>query len=142
MARLIAVTLLACLIGLVAAQKTQATYTIGGTNVVFGFVRVDNVTTMFWPRFSAVTPEATGLGGRLNSGLSATLPDGYGLLGTFAYGTEALVRCLNLPSGIAYAHLSLTPPVIVFSPINEEDSDWAPEVTVVIESGSLTYANV
>lgn len=123
------------------AQSTQATYAIGGANVIFGFARVDNVTAMFWPRFSATASSATGPGGRLNSGSTALLPSGYALASSFIYGTESIVRCLNLASGLAYVHLSASPPTVVVSPLNGNDSDWASGAAVVIESGSLTYIN-
>lgn len=124
-----------------SAQSTQATYTIGGANVVFGFARVDNVTTMFWPRFSATASATSGIGGRLNSGSTAQLPSGYTLAASFTYGTESVVRCLNLASGLAYVHLSGSPPTIIVSPLNGNDTDWNSGATVVIESGSLTYLN-
>jgi hypothetical protein len=136
-----AALILALCLGIVSAQSTQATYTIGGANVIFGFARVDNVTTMFWPRFSATASSATGPGGRLNSGTTDLLPSGYALASSFIYGTESIVRCLNLASGLAYVHLSPNPPTVIVSPLNGNDTDWASGVSVVIESGSLTYVN-
>lgn len=137
-----ALLLVVCLVAAVAAQNTQATFTIGGSDIVFGFVRVDNITTMFWPRFSATTPGTTGPGGRLTSGSTAMLPTGFTLAASFNYGTESIVRCLNLASGLAYVHISSVPPVVAVSPLNGNDTDWTPGITVAIESGSLTYSNV
>lgn len=133
--------ILALCLAAAIAQSTQATYSIGGADVVFGFARVDNVTTMFWPRFSATASIATGPGGRLNSGPTAQLPSGFALASSFIYGTESIVRCLNLASGLAYVHLSASPPTVVVSPLNGNDTDWTSGANVVIESGSLTYVN-
>jgi hypothetical protein len=120
-----------------AYAEVQVTYSIGGSDVIFVFSRVDDITTVTWTDFAATADS----NGNIDAG-SGTIPAGYMPGPTYQYSPEGLVRCVGSASGLSFFQLIKTSPAIKAYPMSGNDANWTADQSVVFRAGSVTYSNL